>query len=738
MNRGIVIAQDVVELLSWSISAQDCWINDYSIGEHCEGIVQTEHGEILYIFSQNSKPASKLLVISSEGGVSFSTLPIKERGECFQRIVKIALSRFSVGRVKAPVDWRLFHSGSLLSFQSNRFSSPVRARVYMDFSPEETEHAYAFSLVDDDKMPLSRVGYDQDLFLEAVLGFADVVAKHVPTALKQDGGQISVALSGEFSVNALMQGVPYSVWVQSKLTSEQRLFFDAPFEGPLRLRGAAGTGKTLVLCLRFIKEIYNRLDNGVPFRAVFITHGQETADLVRLYLNQMDERGVLPELHAQSSVDVTTLHAVANEFINFDADGVMPLSLDGVDGRKLQMELMSSIWKEISSDYAPVFLGGREESSIIPKTDDPRERAGFLCDVIDEFSSVLESFGVRDLDHISDRYLKQTATYRGIAKSYNDKTLVLEFYKRFRRILSEMGVVSLDQFISDFLAYLNSFRWDAVRPRRGYDFVFADEIHLFNKQERQVFAYLMKSPTIAVRVALAYDPRQSPRSMFLAETFSSKGSIWIDAKLSSGGTKFELFDVFRYTKEILDFLRALNQKFPADDLSEELGLTFGESMKGSGNFPTARNFESKVKMAKWASDEALRTLRRGEGRTAVLCLDQDSFWEYTKAGLFSEFAVITSRDEVGAVQKYIKRPVLSTPELVAGLQFDNVILLDANSTLVSKLGSGANGLQKFISLVYLAASRASISLSVCAHAEEGGFAVPINDSIQKGVLVEAH
>jgi len=485
-----------------------------------------------------------------------------------------------------------------------------------------------------------------------------------------------------------------------------------------------------------MREIYDRIDNGEEFRGVFVSHGQETADLIRLYLDQMDERGVLAELHAKGSVDVTTLHAMANDFINFDADGVMPLSLDGADGRKLQMELMSSIWSDMLSSSN--FNSQQQDlaDSVIPSTLDPAEHVGFLCDVIDEFSSVLESYGVRDIDEISEKYLRSSSSYRGIARSPVDRVVIFEMYKSFRRSLSEMAVVSLDQFISDFLAYLHSFRWDAVRARRGYDFVFADEIHLFNKQERQVFAYLMRSSAATVKVALAYDPRQSPRSMFMGSATASKDSIWKEAGLSSRGAKFELVDVFRYTAEILAFLRNLNQKFPADDLSEELGLNFGESKKGGGEVPAVKLFDSKLKMARWASDEALRIMRRGEGRSAVLCLDPENFYEYSRAGLFVDFVAITARDEVGHIQKYSKRPVLSTPELVAGLQFDHVLLLDANSTLIARLGAGPNGLQKFISTVYLGASRASSTLTLCATSEAGGFAAPIMDSIEKGLAVD--
>jgi len=239
-----------------------------------------------------------------------------------------------------------------------------------------------------------------------------------------------------------------------------------------------------------------------------------------------------------------------------------------------------------------------------------------------------------------------------------------------------------------------------------------------------------------MRVALAYDPRQSPRSSFLPEDQTKKDSVWVEARLASGGKRFQLSEVFRYTPEILTFLQRLNRHFPADDLTEEWGLVFGPSMKSSGLVPTASSFKSKLLMANAAADEARRLQRKSSGRVAVLCLDQDRFPEYAGAGIFANFAIVTSRDELSAIQRYSQRPVLSTPELVAGLQFENVFLLDVNAALIAKLGGGVNGLQRFVSMVYLGGSRASASLVLFSDDSEGGFAQPIRDAIESGVIAK--
>lgn len=739
MNRGIVADVDAIERLCWRTSAEDRWLEDAGVGEVCPGLSQVIVNGFLYLIGSQSLPDSKLLVIARKDGGAFFDGSMDQRQEAFARILKVALSRIDSG-VKVPVDWRMFHAGSLISFQSNKFSSQVRSRIYMDVNPEGESHLYAFGLIDNSREPLSRTGYDSELFIEAILGYGEARSLTQSNSDRPNGGQVSVALTQTFTSGQVTLGVPFSVWRDSKLTSDQLSFFNAPFDGPLRLRGAAGTGKTLVLCLRFLREIYARIDDGKEFRAAFLTHGQETSDQIRAYLTHMDERGVLPALGAKGLVEVTTLHGLANEFISYDGDEILPISLDGSEGRKMQMELVESLVESQLLNAGGSPRGNQQSvfSNFLGFGRGSPERLSLLWDLIDEFSSVLEAYGVRDVDQIAERYLKAGTGFKTIAKSPEDRQLILEFYRSYRDELSDMGVVSLDQFIADFSSYLNSFRWDSVRNRKGFDFVFADELHLFNKVERQLLGFLLRDAGDFKRVAVAYDPRQSPRSSFLPEDGRIKDSVWIESHLSGGDKRFELTDVFRYSPEILSFLKALNGYFPADDLSEEWGLVFGESMMPSGDRPLAIQFDSQAVMATHSADRARRLSRSvGAGRVAVLALDQDRFQIYQKAGMFrSGFVHVTSRDDVGRINRFNSRAILSIPEYVAGLQFEHVILLDANASLLAALGYGVSGLQRFISTVYLGASRARKVLELYCDRTQGGFAAPIRNIIGAGVVEE--
>ncbi len=234
--------------------------------------------------------------------------------------------------------------------------------------------------------------------------------------------------------------------------------------------------------------------------------------------------------------------------------------------------------------------------------------------------------------------MKAHPSPRAIAQNSGEKQFILGIYRAFRASLAAMDVVSLDQFMVDFLGYLNSFRWNQVRQRKGFDFVFADELHLFNRQERQVLGYLARDPRGGRKVAVAYDPRQSPRNSFFPEARVDRDSIWKETDLSEGAQQFQLHDVFRYTPQILHFLRELNQFFPGEDMAEEWGLTFGISKVQEGRPPLAKSYSNINLLAPAVANRARavdRKLKRGQ-RVAVLCLDPERFDAYKKAGVFQD------------------------------------------------------------------------------------------------------
>ena len=245
--------------------------------------------------------------------------------------------------------------------------------------------------------------------------------------------------------------------------------------------------------------------------------------------------------------------------------------------------------------------------------------------------------------------------------------------------------------------------------------------------------HLLRSPEGDPAVFLAYDAKQSPRDTFLnlPSAEAKRLDYWQDARLGKV-EKIELVDVFRYTPQIAKTLAFIDESFPGQDLDEEWPKYSGISRTDDGPTPTA--FETKSVVATYTLVfQRARSLQRElgrKGRVAVLCASNDLFMRYLNfEDLQDTFVPITSREEASSVSFSQRKFIFSMPEFVAGLQFDSVLLIDVNQGAVPDGPYSAAALRKFVSQVYLGASRAERQLEFYASREQGGISSILSRAI---------
>lgn len=77
------------------------------------------------------------------------------------------------------------------------------------------------------------------------------------------------------SWGAVTSNRTYSAWLD-RLTEEQKRFLEKPARVSIRLRGPAGTGKTLLLELKALRELYQARDDDRAIRILFATTAGQT------------------------------------------------------------------------------------------------------------------------------------------------------------------------------------------------------------------------------------------------------------------------------------------------------------------------------------------------------------------------------------------------------------------------------------------------------------------------------
>jgi hypothetical protein len=367
------------------------------------------------------------------------------------------------------------------------------------------------------------------------------------------------------------------------------------------------------------------------------------------------------------------------------------------------------------------------------------ERRFFLWELLNEFACVLDAEGVRSGTERREKYLtEKRKSWMMPLHSREDREVVLRLYDGFRKWLRDDRAIGTDQMIADFLNYVDSYRWEATRKKEGFDVVFVDELHLFNRQERMLFRHLLRDPDRPPTVFMAYDAKQSPRDTFLGIPSKEvqRYDLWQDARLGKT-EKIELVDVFRYTPQIARALSSIDKGFPGEDLDSDWPAYSGIAKTGDGPVPIVCELQSRLAtygvVFKWAS--SLQSRLGIKNRVAVLCCSYDAFkWYLDRPELRGDFYAITSRDEALAIPHSARKFVFSMPEYVAGLQYHTVLLIDVSRGEVPEGPYSAAALRKFVSQVYLGASRAERRLEIFCCTEHGGMAPLLSLAVAEGTI----
>lgn len=700
-----------------------------------------EHG---YVLSRSFQPTDTLMTISLASDGPLASLAPSAREEALGRLMRCT-TMLVTGRTRSiPDTWRAWHQKNRLSFQADRRvrsgdgGKTDAGRIVVELSHEAGQRVFAFELDREGTRDLSLYVPDYNVHRSALKGVLEALQR--PEASTLAGLSNEVNLDARLPVKIHSQ-LTADEWFERRLTAAQRRFVEHPLTSGVRLVGPAGTGKTVALIIKCLRDL-GSAQGPHSKRFLFLTHAAKTAnDVEGLILSMEPELGINYLGSARPQLVVTTLWALANRQMRYDLDGLTPVSLDGHEGREFQAEVLNDAIDELLAGDWVAYRSACSQPFIdyIESPTDSKVRRFFLWELLNEFACVLDAEGVKSQQELRQQYLSEKRKgWMMVLASKEERQVVLDLYDRFRASLRSMKAIGGDQMVTDFLNHLDSFRWEATREEEGYDAVFVDELHLFNRQERMVFRHLLRSAVGNPAVFMAYDAKQSPRDTFLnlPSAAAKQLDFWRDAKLGSV-EKIELVDVFRYTPQIARTLSCIDQEFPGQDLDDEWPKYSGISKIDDGPVPTLCVLDSTVATYTVVFNRA-KALQRSlgrDGRVAILCTSNELFSRYLRfTDLRDSFYAITSRDEASAINSNARRFLFSMPEYVAGMQFDTVLLIDVNQDEVPQGPYAAAALRKFASQVYLGASRAERQLEIYASKEHGGAAALISAAVLAGAV----
>lgn len=692
----------------------------------------------VFIGHRNDSDDSELIFLEREAVDGIDDLGGQSMARLLERVDRAA-REFWNPPVSLPTAWHKFQWENRLAFFAlPEAMNPRSLRWIVERLPES--HVVFWKLTSrDNEVPLDRFTTDRGPVDRARALWSDALTK-IKGVLPDPSDQPQVlqpAVDLEvIGSRAISRSRSYSAWTMH-LTAEQQAVIDYAGSQALKVRGPAGTGKTLVLQLKALHEIYQAVDRRAEnFRVLYLSHSWALTELVDGSIAAMDERAL-----ARTHLEVMPV-AWLRELLYGDLpEGVEVLGDDSVEGKRRQLVLISSVIDDLVATDWPTFEPRASERVAAGVTAGPGSEARLrLCwDLMREFAEVIDAHQLKPGIDSLRKYLAIPREPWMVELAQNgDREFAFAVYRQFVRQLVEEGQLTTDQALDDLRKYLESYTWNLRRLKDGYDLVLIDEFHLFNDTERYLAHLLTRDAEAPPRLVLALDPYQSSFTLLtgLAEGELSRAASHNLPGLAPAES-LDLKTVHRFTPEIHALVSLIHQSFPnLLDLGSDWTFDFTESDSSveSGETPMLSirpNREAAAKAALVLAQE-LNSHTPAEERVAVIGIGVEEL-----AGLTTELAkldspaakptavVIAGRDDVERLNYSRKSIVVSAAEFCAGLQFTHVVcvaFLDAGD-------DGTSAIRATLSGLYLAVSRAEASLALVTVGAEG----PIHELLQRAL-----
>jgi superfamily I DNA/RNA helicase len=496
-----------------------------------------------------------------------------------------------------------------------------------------------------------------------------VNTKDLGTALENpDTKRRFVTIKSQDDLTSILSA-PLDKWRIFLHPSQDRLV-NKKFNGPARVLGGPGTGKTVVAMHRaryLAREVFKEKTD----RILFTTFTANLAESVEQNLRSLCGDEI-------DRIEVVHLHAWAVRF----------MKTQGVDFRVPSEEEIDQSWEEAISVVG-----------------DPDFDVGFLKQ---EWALVVQANGIIAMP----AYLQVPRTGRGRTLTKPQRGKIWKVFEEFRSALKDKGKQEWLQVIQETRRYLD--KKNEILPYRA---VVVDESQDFHPEEWKLIRSLV--PSGANDLFLVGDAHQ--------RIYGRKVTLK-DCGVLIQGRSANLKINYRTTEQIRNWSMALIQGINVDDLDGEQDREKGYKSLLSGDAPEVRRFDTAEEEGKFLAEDVKELLRHKQAEEICLVARTKKLLEERYQPLLKAAKVpcivLEKKNEPG--EPGVR---LATMHRVKGLEFPVMLLAGINAGVVPLRVSSVEDdptartehEERERSLLFVAATRARDHLTVTAFGNPSPF-----------------
>ena len=497
-------------------------------------------------------------------------------------------------------------------------------------------------------------------------------------------------LESDEDLRRAIEGLSFAEW-QLFLHPQQRALVERRANGPMRVSGGAGTGKTVIAVHRAVELAKRDKADGQEPRILLTTYTRNLADDLRRQVAQLEPRLPFTEKLSEPGVMVSGLDRVARMILQQAGARISPIAQEVIGqprGRVLTYP-RENVWQEVLT-----LMG-----------DELPERLRSADFLESEYELIVLPQRVTTLK----QYLRVRRPGRGVALDRSKRAAVWKAMERYRDRSADLGVTSFDEQLALAATWLD--KEAALGTPRPFRHVLVDEAQDLTPAHLQLLRALVEP---------------GPDDLFLAE----------DSHQRIYGKKITLS---HYGIQVRGRSRRLTRNYRTT--RQNLDVAFGildpgtyEDMEGQAeehHYVSPRSGPEPLLLH--ATDRADELSKAAELLTVWLEQDRDSEDSAPESiailvrDRYQRDAVVNGLAQHGVEMRAVDReaagrgrPVVMTMHRAKGLEFRKVLLFDVSKNAIPRPlrdqqysdADRDDALLRERSLLYVAATRARDQLAI--------------------------
>lgn len=245
---------------------------------------------------------------------------------------------------------------------------------------------------------------------------------------------------------------------------------------------------------------------------------------------------------SEQTIRFTTLLEFCEKFSEIESTSV--LDYDAGNAKSYQLQLIQQVLEEAKNNYTiNTYLPLLSKNVQEVFSDLTEGSIQSICSILQhEFSIQIKG----RTDCTLEKYIELPSIQNGLlCESKTDKEFIFRLFTEYQKILNTYNNFDVDDVILETLSRMNAPVWRRLRFEEGYDYIFVDEMHLFNINEQSVFHFLTKD----------YNKKDIPICFALdyCQAIGDRGNTTNDYIENAFG-KIEKRNIIRYLEIVLKLL----------------------------------------------------------------------------------------------------------------------------------------------------------------------------------------